>query len=258
MKIKLIHGIWVDQIDIETMLQERADQDMQLWKQQEAWREKGKAACECRPFDSQDMRGVVLPNKRNLRLWVKALRSDEYQQIDRTLEQVRRIAKQVGEEIVVEREVKHCCLGVACRVAIGAGLMLRTMNVLVENEDPTYARVDVESTVFAGNPTTLTTEMQTWLGVQDSTLTLSTLHQGNDYVPNDAHPTLGVVEVDGKIDDRFLSPWTTRGHSEEFVWTQDSRAWLRDAKNVAATELNDEAKFTFKMIADLVEYRFAL
>lgn len=247
MKIKMIHGIWVDQYDYAEMSQQRADQDMRFWGRREAAKEAGRTWIE-------DETIVYLPNKRNLRTWVEALRSDAYQQVDRTLESVRRVTREVKGEMITTREVSHCCLGVACRVAIANELKMGTVNVLTEH-DPEYPRVDVESTVFGGNPTTLNDQMQVWLGVNDATLTLSTLKQSEDYVSFVNHPTLGVVEVEGTMADRYLSPV---GHSENFAWTQTGRDWLMDARTVAATELNDEAKFTFKMIADIVEFRFGL
>lgn len=247
MKIKMIHGIWVDEFDYATALQERADQDMRFWARREQAKEAGRAWM---PDESV----YHLPNKNNLRLWVKALRSDAYEQIDRTLESVRRVTREIDGAMVTTREVRYCCLGVACRVAIGAEQVMTVINVLTER-DPEYPRVDVESTVFDGNPTTLSERMQVWLGVNDATLTLSTLKQSDDYVSFVNHPTLGVVEVEGTMADRYLSPV---GHSENFAWTQNSRDWLMDARAVAATELNDEAKFTFKMIADIAEFRFGL
>ena len=60
------------------------------------------------------------PNRENIRKWVDALRSGEYEQGAGAL---RRGWKESGDQ-----RVAHCCLGVACEAAMGDGVPLRHHN----------------------------------------------------------------------------------------------------------------------------------
>jgi hypothetical protein len=55
------------------------------------------------------------PNKTNIRKWVEALRSGHYKQ-----------SKRVLTKLTTDKKIKgHCCMGVACRVAIAEGIKLK-------------------------------------------------------------------------------------------------------------------------------------
>ena len=82
---------------------------------------------------------------KNARAWVKALRSGKYKQ---TKEALTRINPDTGEI------VGNCCLGVACELAVKAGVQL----------DP-YPSGD---TLYYGTENTvLPPAVQKWLGVED-------------------------------------------------------------------------------------------
>lgn len=75
---------------------------------------------------------VVCPmNKEFVRKWIKALRSGEYEQGEKFL-------KQVGDKTV------HCCLGVACEVAVEQGLG----QWVDEHEDAVYWTKDRASSII--------------------------------------------------------------------------------------------------------------
>src|SRR5688500_15014524 len=83
---------------------------------------------------------MTLPsNKANMRLWVDALRSGDYKQ---------------GRHYL-QADGKFCCLGVACQVAVAAGVPLRVRK---------YADRIV---VYGDCQSSLPPEVTTWLGTGD-------------------------------------------------------------------------------------------
>jgi hypothetical protein len=82
---------------------------------------------------------MTLPSdKTNMRLWVAALRSRVYEQ---------------GKEHL-RKGGKYCCLGVACEVALAAGVRLTVKNTLGD------------ATSYNGRLSYLPAEMTQWLGVE--------------------------------------------------------------------------------------------
>lgn len=80
------------------------------------------------------------------KLWVAGLRSGKYEQCRGSL------------EVVKGGKVSHCCLGVACRVALENGV---EMSVVEGN----YRRSDGMGTSFDGQVGTLPTPVARWLGL---------------------------------------------------------------------------------------------
>lgn len=60
------------------------------------------------------------PNKNNIKLWVDALRSGEFSQTQRAMHRAGPLAL-VGDDYL---PAGHCCLGVACEIAVKNGLDL--------------------------------------------------------------------------------------------------------------------------------------
>jgi hypothetical protein len=81
---------------------------------------------------------------KNATAWVKALRSGKYKQ---TIGQLTEVNPETGEI------VGHCCLGVACELALKAGVPLKT-----ETQNY-YVRYNKESSLI------LPTMVQKWLGL---------------------------------------------------------------------------------------------
>lgn len=88
-------------------------------------------------------------NRENIQKWIDALRSGEYKQGKGRL----KYSNQDGD-------VKHCCLGVACEVALvdGVGLEL-TNNPMNIYTDRKY--------FFDGYGESIPPKVQKWLGVDD-------------------------------------------------------------------------------------------
>jgi hypothetical protein len=92
------------------------------------------------------------PNKENIRLWVDALRSGEYEQAKRALTVVEDDGKQ-----------KDCCLGVACKVAIKNGVSLALTRIREKGEDKPAL------TAYNGHVDVMPTPVwHNWLGVHCS------------------------------------------------------------------------------------------
>ncbi len=83
-------------------------------------------------------------NKANMRLWVAALRSGQYEQGKHGLKTLHRSGS-----------FRHCCLGVACEVALGAGVYLR--------EDRIHHHAYVS---FDNELTSLPRSVARWLGLE--------------------------------------------------------------------------------------------
>lgn len=93
-----------------------------------------------------------MANKENIRKWVTALRSGEYEQ---------------GREALRNGD-KFCCLGVACDVALEDGLALR------HGED------DAAGHLYDDNPSFLPSAVMDWLGLDpDSTGTAAHAYDNN-------------------------------------------------------------------------------
>src|SRR2546423_13169889 len=90
-------------------------------------------------------------NKENMRLWVAALRSGEYKQGTGTLERT------------VDGETRHCCLGVACRVAMNNGLKFN----IIERR-PSVINSSTSDTFFDGEVGVLPEPVRKWLGLDSS------------------------------------------------------------------------------------------
>lgn len=75
---------------------------------------------------------VTIANSPNLLKWVQALESGEYKQVTHVLTALERVSSE-SEPIVVG----HCCLGVACEVAIKEGLNLRVGAAARDHEQMT-------------------------------------------------------------------------------------------------------------------------
>lgn len=86
----------------------------------------------------------ITPNKENLRLWVAALRSGDFTQTTGAL-----------EELQDDDTVRHCCLGVVCRVALKNGLEL----------DVTNASPIAPMAKFDGEHGYLPQKVRDWLGI---------------------------------------------------------------------------------------------
>lgn len=90
-----------------------------------------------------------MPNKRNLRKWVEALRSGEYEQGHG------RLRSEIGGKST------HCCLGVACEVAIADGVSVHFSGGVYN-----YARKEEETyNLFALSY--LPDPVKWWLGLDD-------------------------------------------------------------------------------------------
>lgn len=87
-------------------------------------------------------------NEEAMRLWVQALRSGEYIQGNGHLAHYQ------------NGQLRHCCLGVACRVAIANGIPVAT-------EEQYYAATDMQKILFDGHDAFLPSAVTQWLGVQD-------------------------------------------------------------------------------------------
>lgn len=86
------------------------------------------------------------PNKANIRLWVDALRSGKYRQ-----------GRQYLETVGKDGVVRHCCLGVACRVAMANGV----------DEFTTTRGDETVITVFDKHVGVLPLNVRVWLGLDD-------------------------------------------------------------------------------------------
>lgn len=87
-----------------------------------------------------------MPNKGNLRKWVAALRSGRFKQGRRAL-----VTSTPDGPL-------HCCLGVACEVALAEGLRMEVL------EPPDSGG----AWLFDGNGGTLPLAMSRWLGVRNT------------------------------------------------------------------------------------------
>lgn len=126
-----------------------------------------------------------MPNKDNIRKWVDALRSGQYHQGNGRL-------KYKDNDNVV----KHCCLGVACEVAIANGV---EMDVDVYN----YSSHDFKSRfIFDSNGGDLPEKVQKWLGILTPDPVLSnfgTATRLNDHMGYDFN------DIANSIQSRFLN-----------------------------------------------------
>lgn len=86
------------------------------------------------------------PNKHHLLLWYRALKSGQYHQTRGAL-----------ERYSTAERFEHCCLGVACRVAIANGLAL---NVQENADGHSYTQFGQ-----AGSEVSLPDEVVEWLGL---------------------------------------------------------------------------------------------
>jgi len=96
-------------------------------------------------------------NKENLRLVVAALRNGEFRQGFNRLKTIR-----------YDGTAEHCCLGVACEIAIRHGVPLSTYH-----QDIGEGR---ESVFFGGGSCTLPSPVIEWLGLNDDEFAL--IHDG--------------------------------------------------------------------------------
>jgi len=87
----------------------------------------------------------VTPNKENIRKWVTALRSGEYQQVKRHL----------------SLNGSYCCLGVACELAIANGVGVKrtaVASIRADGDDDTYVNYD-------GGMSYMPNSVRKWLGI---------------------------------------------------------------------------------------------
>lgn len=99
-------------------------------------------------------------NRDNIRLWVQALRSGEWEQTKGAL-------GRLEEDEGGEKRMKYCCLGVACEVAFRHGVTMtrrdsRHDRYATGNLD-TWATTEGDVT-FDGSYTILPWSVQDWLG----------------------------------------------------------------------------------------------
>jgi len=97
-------------------------------------------------------------NKQNMILWVKGLRSNRFKQATNALA-IRRNP---------DGEWGHCCLGVACEIAIENGLPMKVEVIgdVEGSQAKTFGKYDDQSV--------LPVEVATWLGVSDRNPMLKT------------------------------------------------------------------------------------
>lgn len=115
-------------------------------------------------------------NKENMRLFIEALRSGEYRQV------INNLARKVDDEW------RHCCLGVACEVALKHGVELNVEEKTIEytsiQEERTYRIYDQTSGV-------LPDAVVSWLGINSNDPALFISDEGPDRiyatVLNDGH-----------------------------------------------------------------------
>jgi hypothetical protein len=103
---------------------------------------------------------VIECNKENMRVVVAALRTDRFKQGQGNLAQ-----KHDGQWL-------HCCLGVACEIAIESGVVLG-----VQERTSTITRK-----LFGGSGGHLPVEVQRWLGVRNDNLSVKDEHGYTDAV----------------------------------------------------------------------------
>ena len=97
------------------------------------------------------MSDVVTVNKQHMRLWVEALESGEYQQ------GTGRLAKMIRTDTdSSEWQVKYCCLGVACEVAIANGVPLSVQR---------YGHGEEGFLTYDGQGDVLPQRVRAWLGL---------------------------------------------------------------------------------------------
>lgn len=95
-------------------------------------------------------------NKENMRTWVAALRSGDYTQ------GIGRLAVQVlGED--EEKTWTHCCLGVACELAVAAGVPMGVVEALRVG-----TRGELRYKKFSGQTSYLPRSVSEWLGISGS------------------------------------------------------------------------------------------
>lgn len=96
---------------------------------------------------------MTMVNKANMRLWVAALRSKKFKQINGNLKRISLITNEV---------IGHCCLGVVCELAIEAGVVIHSVTA------PHGEGAESAAVVFSGSTGYLPTPALTWLGIEDS------------------------------------------------------------------------------------------
>jgi hypothetical protein len=116
----------------------------------------------------------------NAKKWVEALRSKEFEQTRGILHCI--------ESTTTYSPVGHCCLGVACEVAIQNGVKI---NRGVRKERTQTIEV------FAGSTASLPREVRDWLGM-GSDNGLGYFHGGSLSAMNDNHKTF--EEIADKIE----------------------------------------------------------
>src|SRR5947199_768483 len=114
-----------------------------------------------------------MPNRENIQKWVDALRSGDYKQT-------------IG---ALENEYGNCCLGVACRVAIGDGLRVNVYSGRV--------------TSFDGEDAHLPASVRDWLGVDRVVLGGWPATYANDWAPG-----WDFARIADEIERAYLSPST--------------------------------------------------
>lgn len=91
---------------------------------------------------------MMEPNKENIRKWVTALRSGQFKQGKSHLK--------YDTDYSREGDARHCCLGVACDLAIANGVEMET------------SRRFNGQYIFGGTSKTLPNEVTDWLGITDA------------------------------------------------------------------------------------------
>lgn len=95
--------------------------------------------------------GCPMANKKNLRLAVAALRSEEFTQGQGVLKR----------RNTINGKVSHCCLGVFCEIAMRHGVQLEVTEFEMKTEGATGYR-------FNGAGSQLPLEVADWLGIPTS------------------------------------------------------------------------------------------
>ena len=148
-----------------------------------------------------------------VRAFVAALRSGQFRQTHGVLHRPDDPARNVGN-------VGHCCLGVACEVAISGGLVLDRIVVPAHGDPRTWFGIVDPVGNDIGSKETLPSPVKDWFGFDDS----------NPYL-------LVPREVAEKADVTFANFWSKE-------------------KYFSASSLNDDFQFSFPWIADCFEYTF--
>lgn len=92
-------------------------------------------------------------NKANMRLWVAALRSKKFKQVNGNLKRI---------SLITDEVIGHCCLGVICELAIEHGVAIHTLTA-AHGEGAESAAV-----LFSGSTGYLPTQALAWLGIEGS------------------------------------------------------------------------------------------